>query len=115
MGRAKYQPSNGTEGEWFMNNHCYQCIHCDPDPDGEKQCEILARALFCKIDSKEYPKEWTYLDGKPTCTEWVKWDWNEGGNPDNNPKAPIEPNNPNQLMLISIADNILRTKDNIEV
>ncbi len=106
-----YRPSNGTEGEIFHERHCYQCIHCDPDPSGDKQCNILLRTLIHSINEPEYPKEWCYIDGTPTCTSWVKWDWGNDCNPydPDNPKAPI-PYDPNQLLLFSEADEIFNTK-----
>lgn len=107
-----YRPSNGTEGAIFAENHCLQCINCDPDPCGEKQCNIWARTLLFDIGSPEYPREWCYVDDKPTCTSWVKWDWDNNGNPDDtdNPNTPV-PYDPNQLMLFSEADEILKNSD----
>lgn len=104
----KYRPSNGTEGDIFHEKYCWNCINCNPDPSGDKQCDILMRTLLFGINEPEYPKEWIYVDGKPTCTAWVKWDWGEDGDPDDpdNPKAPI-PYDPNQLMLFSEADEVL--------
>lgn len=113
----KYQPSNGTEGEWFIDKHCMQCIHCDPDPDGEKQCEILCATFVYNVSEPEYPKEWTYDENEnPTCTEWVKWDWGEDGDPDDpdNPKAPI-PESPLQLKLPFILNEILEQNENTEI
>lgn len=104
----KYRPSNGTEGMIFADKHCMQCIHCDPDPSGAKQCNILLRTLIHDIKDPEYPKEWCYVDGKPTCTAWVKWDWDNNGDPNDpdNPNKPI-PDDPNQLILFSVADEFL--------
>jgi len=104
----KYQPSNGSEGAMFTEKYCMNCLHCNPDPDGEKQCEILCRTMCYDVTDKEYPNEWVYIDDKPTCTKWHKLDWGNDGDPDdpNNPKAPI-PEDPNQLMLFSIADDVL--------
>lgn len=90
-----YHPSNGTEGYWFTEKYCMHCIHCDPDPDGEKQCEILCASLFDNVE------EWVYKNnGEPTCTKWKKWDWEKQGNPDDpdNPNAPIAVGE-NQLSL----------------
>lgn len=104
-----YRPSNGSEGEWFTDKFCMNCINCDPNPSGPKQCEILFRSLFYDIGDEKYPTEWIYgEDGKPTCTAHVKWDWGNDGDPDDpdNPKAPI-PYNPNQLLLFSEMDEIL--------
>jgi len=104
----KYQPSNGTEGMSFIEDHCMQCLHCDPDPSGAKQCKILCATMCFNVNDKEYPNEWVYIDDKPTCTKWQKWDWGEDGDPDdpNNPKAPPV-DDPNQLMLFSVSDDIL--------
>ncbi len=107
----KYQPSNGCEGMWFTEEYCMQCLHCDPHPCGDKQCEILCATMVFDINDKEYPKEWVYDENdNPICTKWQKWDWGNDGDPDddNNPnKPPYEPQDPNQLMMFSIADDIL--------
>lgn len=105
----KYQPSNGTEGMSFTDHYCMNCLHCDPNPEGKKQCLILCNALCYNINDKEYPKEWTYDENdNPICTNWQKWDWGNDGDPDNldNPRAPV-PYDPNQLVLFSVTDDIL--------
>ncbi len=96
-----YQPSNGTEGVHFTEMYCMQCINCDPDPDGEKQCEIWMRSMCYDTKDKEYPKEWCYdSDGQPTCTAWVKWDWGNDDDPDGRNEPPVKiPDDPNQLCL----------------
>ena len=104
----KYQPSNGSEGDWFTDKFCMNCIHCDPDPSGKKQCDILCATMVYNVTDKEYPKEWTYDEYlNPVCTEWIKWDWGNDGDPDDpsNTKAPI-PIDPNQLCLPFIIDEI---------
>jgi hypothetical protein len=99
----KYRPSNGTEGDGFMSNHCYQCIHekfIHTNQHG-KQCDILDRTMMHGVDDEEYPTEWVYNENnKPTCTNWEKWDWGNDGDPDDpdNPKAPVV-EDPNQLCL----------------
>lgn len=107
-----YEPSNGTEGMIFTDKFCMQCLHCDPDPEGEKQCEILCATMCFSKKDKEYPREWIYdAEGNPTCTKWQKWDWGNDGDPDDpdNPnKPPYEPNDPNQLMMFSVADEVLQ-------
>lgn len=103
-----YRPSNGTEGECFTEKYCMNCINCDPDPCGKKQCGILCDALVYDVNEPEYPKEWVYDEkGQPKCTAWVKWDWGKDGDPDNpdNPNAPI-PEDPNQLCLPFIFSEI---------
>ena len=104
----KYRPSNETEGEAFIDHYCMRCIHCDPDPNGKKQCDILCRSLAYSVSDPKYPTEWTYDEnGSPICTEWKKWDWGNDGDPDDpdNPKAPI-PYNPNQLVMPFIFDEL---------
>lgn len=96
-----FEPSNGTEGAIFVHSFCDNCLHQNPDPDGEKQCDILMRSLAYSTIDKEYPTEWIFdKDGWPTCSKWVKWDWENDGDPDdpNNPNpVPIISNDPNQL------------------
>ncbi len=97
----KYMPSNGTEGMSFEEDHCLQCINCNPNPLGKKQCKIWFNAL------NNWPnpiKEWVYKNNEPTCTEFIKWDWGNDGDPDdpNNPKAPIPPTPINQLDLFPL-------------
>lgn len=102
-----FRPSNGTEGWGFVETYCMNCIHCDPDPTGDKQCNILCRTLIHDANDPEYPKEWVYIDDKPTCTSWVKWDWGNDGNPDDpdNPNF-VPPDDPNQLCLPFELDRI---------
>lgn len=98
----KYRPSNGTEGDGFMNEFCFQCIHDNPDIDAKSpRCEIMTLTMCLGVDDKDYPKEWIYGDdGKPKCTKFVKWDWDNDGDPNDldNPKSPPIVD-PNQLML----------------
>ena len=103
-----YQPSNGTEGDYFIEKHCMNCLHCDPDPRAKKQCVILCASLCYSVNEPEYPKEWIYDENNnPTCTKWQKWDWNNNGDPDDpsNPNKPI-PDDPNQLVMPFIIDEI---------
>lgn len=106
MEGKKYCPSNGTEGDYFMNKFCYQCIHENPDPDKKPKCDIMTATMVYYTNDPEYPKEWIYdKNNKPTCTKFVKWDWGKDGDPNDNPKAPI-PENPNQLCLPFIVEEI---------
>lgn len=100
-----YAPSNSSEGIWFMSNHCDRCVHQNPDPDPKhtkaKNCNICMRSMAYHMGEPDYPNEWCYMNNKPTCTAWKKWDWNELGDPydpDNPNKLPDEPD-PNQLKL----------------
>ena len=65
----KYRPSNGTEGEMFMEMFCYNCKH-----DGEyKQCDLIALSMVFNVEDDKYPKEWQYReDGQPLCTKFEK-------------------------------------------
>ncbi|WP_109438388.1 hypothetical protein [Aquimarina sp. AU119] len=107
----KYQPSNGTEGMYFTDKFCMNCLHCDPNPEGKKQCQILCNAMAYHFTDSGYPKEWIYDENdNPICTSWQKWDWDNNGDPDDpdNPNAPPPPVPDNQLMLFSVADDILQ-------
>ncbi len=110
----RYRPSNGTEGEIFIDNYCMQCINCDPDPCGEKQCEIMLRTLLFDLNDPEYPEEWIVNDeGFPVCTAWQKWDWGKDDDPDKPrtpPPVPPPPVPNNQLMLFTDFDEIIYTK-----
>ena len=104
-----YQPSNGSEGSWFEGEFCDQCIHQTPMSDSikRKDCLIILMAMSYRPGQPEYPKEWVYMDNKPTCTKFVKWDWGNDGDPDDpdNPKAPHPPPDPNQLNLFPLYPN----------
>jgi hypothetical protein len=93
-----YRPSNGTEGEGFIDQYCMNCLHCDPDPEGKKQCDILCRSLCYNVSEPEYPTEWQWIAGEPKCTAHVKWDWGNDGDPDDpeNPNVPPS-QDPDQL------------------
>lgn len=83
MQGEKYAPSNGSEGEAFTDKFCMQCQHCNPDPTGEKQCEILMASLVYDLTDERYPKEWVYdSENKPTCTAHKFWDWQKQVDPD---------------------------------
>ena len=104
----KYQPSNGTEGEWFMGKFCDQCIHEHPKPDVDPECEIIILTMGLSVNHKDYPEEWCYNENdKPTCTKFQKWDWGNDYDGFNEPPEP-ELIDPNQLMLFSITDEILK-------
>jgi hypothetical protein len=103
-----YQPSNGTEGMYFTDKYCMNCLHFDPNPDGKKQCEILCASMCFSINEEGYPKEWVYdANNKPSCTSWQKWDWGKDGDLDNpkKPKVPIV-DDPNQLCMPFIFDEM---------
>jgi len=96
-----YQPSNGDEGIWFMDEFCMQCTKCNPNPDLEPQCMILCHSMAYNINDEEYPKEWVQEDGMyGRCTAHIKWDWDTMGNPED-PKGKyyVMPNNPDQTEM----------------
>lgn len=100
-----YRPSNGTEGAGFTEEYCMNCLHCNPDPNGKKQCEILLATMCFYPPEPEYPLEWKYDPlGNPICTKHVHWDWDKNGDPDDpdNPNKPPDPPDPNQLHLFPL-------------
>jgi len=116
MSCRKYRPSNGTEGMGFTEAFCDNCLNQHPDPDNKKQCMILCRTMCYDINEKEYPEEWIYgEDGEPTCTAFVKWDWgkDDDGNWIEPPPPPFD--DPNQLCLPFIFDEIgvLKIKEEV--
>lgn len=66
----KFRPSNGTEGECFIDSWCGECAR-DVDDD----CPIVAATFAFDVGDDEYPAEWQYgTDGQPKCTAWVALD-----------------------------------------
>jgi hypothetical protein len=58
----KYRPSNGTEGEIFMETFCDHCKKCPA-------CSIPGLTMGMDTDDPNYPQEWKFdSDGVPTCT-----------------------------------------------
>ena len=60
-----YQPSNGSEGCSFINEHCGPCTRFS-ETNG---CPIQDKTMFFDINEKGYPKEWRYcpLTEQPIC------------------------------------------------
>jgi hypothetical protein len=88
-----------------MSRFCYQCIHDNPDENSKRKCEIITLTMCLDTDDKDYPREWIYdANGKPTCTNFQKWDWGNDGDPDdpNNPKRPPDPPDPMQLDMFPL-------------
>jgi hypothetical protein len=66
-----YRPANGTEGMWFIDQFCLQCVKMPKDVDAELQCQIQLKVMVCNLDDKEYPKQWRYDEkGNPVCTSF---------------------------------------------
>jgi len=109
-----YMPSNGTEGMWFTDKFCENCIHekfMHTQKEGDKKCDIFSRSILHWYDVKNpaYPQEWIYDENdQPTCTAFYKWDW--GSNDDEGglrePPPEPEPPDPNQLCFPFIIDEI---------
>lgn len=66
----KYQPSNGDEGEMFMERWCALCSKDNLDHETfEGGCPIIAYTMALQVDDPDYPKEWVISpDGQPVCT-----------------------------------------------
>lgn len=62
-----YRPSNGTEGDFFMEDFCYRCKNDSED----NPCPIIGRTMGYDIDDIRYPTEWICDDDRisnPRCT-----------------------------------------------
>jgi len=66
-----YQPSNGTEMDYFCSRFCFKCLKMPVSHDAKNQCKILGDVLCCNMEDKEYPNQWRYLKGKPVCTAFI--------------------------------------------
>ena len=72
--QAPYRPSNGTEGEYFMEAFCF---HCERDrafqenPDQADGCPILAKTFALDVTDPEYPQEWITDDKGARCTAFT--------------------------------------------
>lgn len=72
-----YRPSNGTEGEGFLDRFCHECArdgYTDAHP--ERGCQILARSLAHQIGEPGYPREWVrraddVIGRSARCTAFV--------------------------------------------
>lgn len=66
-----YRPSNGTEGDMFVEMHCQHCKHFMPDPADGPTCNIYLRTMIHEKDEPNYPKEWIHdCEGEPICTKF---------------------------------------------
>jgi hypothetical protein len=63
MSRA-YRPSNGTEGEVFMEDWCFRCTK-----NANQDCPIIGASLAFDLEDANYPSQLVYdAKGKPCCT-----------------------------------------------
>lgn len=96
-----WRPSNGTEGEIFIDDFCAQCIHekfWHTQDHADKQCEIFNRNLLEDM-GVEIPELIYDERGMPTCTSFVKWDWDKDDDGNWNDPPPPMPYDPNQLVI----------------
>ncbi|MCL2076055.1 MAG: hypothetical protein FWH15_06405 [Betaproteobacteria bacterium] len=69
----KYRPSNGTEGDNFMEHWCFRCQR--DKPEDEEYCPILGKTFALSADDPEYPVEWRFDQfGIPCCTAFAPTD-----------------------------------------
>ena len=72
-----YQPSNGTEGEAFMERFCYRCKHDAEFQQDETRegCQLIVASMAYNPGDDGYPPEWIADDGaglkNPRCTAFV--------------------------------------------
>lgn len=100
----KYRPSNGSEGDGFMEKFCANCIHekyYHTMNDNDKMCDIISASMVYDLHEPNYPSQWTYDENdNPVCTAWSKWDWgndDEGNGFNEPPQPPVD--DPNQLVI----------------
>ena len=75
-----YRPSNGTEGEYFMNEYCYRCAKDDPEKD--ILCPIIIASMGYDIEDEGYPSDtWVYFNEKPTCLAFRERGGDDGPEP----------------------------------
>ena len=65
-----YRPSNGTEGECFINDFCGMCER-DKDAEEGEGCPILAATMAYDVDDPKYPREWICTSNGPKCTAFI--------------------------------------------
>ncbi len=65
-----FQPSNGTHGDIFLSEYCYRCAKFPHDTDAKNQCQIVLATFAYDKEDPEYPKQWRYVNGRPTCTSF---------------------------------------------
>lgn len=103
-------PSNGTEGMIFVDAFCCNCIHekfCHTQDHADMKCDIFSRTMLHRPGEPGYPEEWQFdKDGWPICTAWKKWDWGRDDDGNFIDPPPVYPDDPNQLCLPFIFDEI---------
>lgn len=59
----KFRPSNGSEGDMFMERNCFQCAQ-DEGGNGVRgvRCSLIAASMAYDKDDPRYPAEWVAED-----------------------------------------------------
>lgn len=77
---TKYQPCNGTEGDFFISQWCGNCARDKSLREGEhieychddEICNIVTNTMALDVSDPRYPSEWQYgKDGQPCCTAFI--------------------------------------------
>ena len=64
MTTEPYRPSNGIEGEIFIEDWCCRCSKYTLS----SPCPITSLTFMLDIDHPNYPPEWVEDDDGPRCT-----------------------------------------------
>ena len=76
-----YRPSNGTDGDAFINHWCCNCARDKSMSEGkdfddcsdDEVCKILSDTFLYDTADEQYPNAWCYSDiGEPICTEFIQ-------------------------------------------
>ncbi|WP_299378473.1 hypothetical protein [uncultured Kiloniella sp.] len=66
-----YRPSNGTEGDFFIDAWCVNCYRFDEE-DGPFNCPIYERMMCHQIGEEGYPQELVWGEtGQPLCQAFI--------------------------------------------
>ena len=65
-----YFPSNGTDGDYFMNEWCVNCRKDTMLRGGQTYCSILTGSM---VSDSHRVKQWIYKNGVPTCTSFIDY------------------------------------------
>lgn len=73
----RYRPSNGTEGDCFIETFCCHCArseHLQPNASdlAPAGCPILDLTFAHDIEDPEYPGEWIEDGDGPRCTAFIR-------------------------------------------
>lgn len=73
-----YRPSNGSEGEGFLEAFCFHCARDaafrdgGPDADSALGCQILAKMYALDVADPDYPKELIEDERGSRCTAFTE-------------------------------------------